>query len=143
MKTVGPKRARFGIGSKPMQYEQALSGKTAFYLALIFFISLAGCGIRMDGIQVFDEPMFENNGYDYGEKFYIFEDDIADVRIIGREDGAYKISLHGKEGWITRLRPYYKPDMNKWRRFANKVQQFERKNAPTGNPSVKGGNKDE
>ncbi|MCP4109939.1 MAG: hypothetical protein GY749_31195 [Desulfobacteraceae bacterium] len=78
----------------------------------------------MDGIQAFEQPMHENSGYNYGHKFYIFEEDIPYVSVTDYKDGAYKVSLHGKQGWITRLYPYYKPDWTKWRSFANNLNEF-------------------
>jgi len=92
----------------------------------LFVILLSGCGIQMDAIQAFEQPMFENGGYNYGQIFYIFEDDIPFVRITGYKNGAYKINLYGKEGWITRRYPYYKPDWQKWQKFARKLKEFEK-----------------
>jgi len=99
--------------------------KLLFALFLLIML-LSGCGIRMDAIQAFEQPMFENGGYNYGQIFYIFEDDISFVRVTDYRNGAYRISLYGKEGWITRRYPYYKPDWQKWQQFARKLKEFEK-----------------
>jgi len=83
----------------------------------------------MDGLQAFDQPMYENGGYGYGEKFYIFADDLPEVQILAYRDKAYKVRLRGKEGWITRSYPYYKPDWTKWHAFGKRLVAFKKSHA--------------
>lgn len=105
-------------------------------LALV--LGAAACGARMDAIQAHETPVFENGGYARDRAFDIFVDDLPRVSFLDYRNGAYRIELDGRTGWITRLYPYYKVDWPRWQPFIRRALRFsvERRanDLPEGNP---------
>lgn len=91
---------------------------------LTLTLAAAACGVRMDAIQAHETPVFENGGYARDRAFDIFVDDLPRVTLLDYRDGAYRIELDGRTGWITRLYPYYKVDWSRWQPFIRRALRF-------------------